>query len=351
MISFEEALKLYDLDIYTLGNMANEIREKYFGKKVFFNSNRHINPTNECVDFCRFCGFSSHRKNPNPYTRNKEEVLKEAEDSINNGALELHIVGAHNPKLNLAWYCDVFLELKNRFPQIHLKALTAAEVNYLANLENISYKKVLEKMAENGVDSMPGGGAEIFDEQVREYVCKGKVDSKTWLEIHGYWHSLGKKSNATMLFGHVESREHRIDHLFRLYAQQEKSGGFNAFIPLVYQKNNNFLNVKEFPTGQEILKTISISRIILSNIPHIKAYWATLGINMALLAQEFGADDIDGTIQRESIQSASGSKSLNGISKRELVSFICDSGFIPVERDSLYNEIHTYSREEINAIL
>lgn len=342
MIDFNEALRLYELDIYTLGNMANEIRQDKFGKKVFFNSNRHINPTNECADFCRFCGFSSHRKNPNPYTRTKEEVLQEAKRAVSEGALELHIVGAHNPKLNLNWYCDVFLELKSTFPDVHLKALTAAEVNYLSNLEGISYKEVLEAILKSGVDSMPGGGAEIFDEKVREYICKGKVDSEKWLLIHDYWHSLGKKSNATMLFGHIETREHRIDHLLRLYKQQEKSGGFNAFIPLVYQKHNNFLNIKEFPSGQEILKTIAISRIILSNIPHIKAYWATLGINMALVAQEFGADDIDGTIQKESIQSASGSNSANGIDKNELVSLISNAGFIPVERDSMYNELNTY---------
>ncbi|MDE5592112.1 MAG: CofH family radical SAM protein, partial [Helicobacter sp.] len=217
------ALKLYDLDIFTLGEMADSIRKKHFGKKVFFNSNRHINPTNECSDFCRFCGFSAHRKNPNPYTLSKEEILTQARQAVELGAMELHIVGAHNPKLKLQWYIEVFTALKKELPNIHLKALTAAEVNYIAKNDNISYEEVLQAMNESGVDSMPGGGAEIFDESIREYICKGKVDSKTWLEIHGFWHSLGKKSNATMLFGHVESREHRIDHLLRLYHQQEKS--------------------------------------------------------------------------------------------------------------------------------
>lgn len=338
----KEALNLYDLDIFTLGKMADSIRQDYFGKKVFFNSNRHINPTNECVDVCKFCGFSSHRKNPNAYTMDKEQILRIAQDSVEAGALEFHIVGAHNPKLNLEWYLDLFATLKKTFPQIHIKALTAAEVNFLSHLSGKSYREVLTLMAENGVDSMPGGGAEIFDEEIRAFVCKGKVDSENWLKIHTIWHSLGKKSNATMLFGHIESREHRINHLLRLYETQEKSGGFNAFIPLVYQKENNFLNVKSFPSGQEILKTIAIARILLTNIPHIKAYWATLGLNLALLAQEFGADDIDGTIQKEAIQSASGSKSANGITKDELIAQIKDAGFLPVERDSLYNEIHQY---------
>lgn len=338
----QEALKLYDLDIFTLGKMAGAIREEYFGKKTFFNSNRHLNPTNECADICKFCGFSAHRKNPNPYTLSKEEVLGQVRIAISNGALEIHIVGAHNPKLDLQWYLELFRAIKEKYPKIHIKALTAAEVNFLSKISNKPFAEVLELMAENGVDSMPGGGAEIFDEKVREYICKGKVDSTRWLEIHEHWHSLGKKSNATMLFGHIESREHRIDHLLRLYHQQEKSGGFNAFIPLVYQKENNFLKVTNFPSGQEILKTIAISRILLPNIPHIKAYWATLGLNLALVAQEFGADDIDGTIQKEAIQSASGSKSANGLIKEELIAQIKDAGFIPVERDSLYNEIKIY---------
>ncbi|MCI2236313.1 MAG: aminofutalosine synthase MqnE [Helicobacter sp.] len=338
----KEALKLYDLDIFTLGKMAGAIREEYFGKKTFFNSNRHLNPTNECSDICKFCAFSAHRKNPNSYTLSKKEALEQVQKAVNNGALEIHIVGAHNPKLDLEWYLELFRTIKEKYPQIHIKALTGAEVNFLSKISNKSYQEVLELMVENGVDSMPGGGAEIFDEGIREKICKGKVDSIRWLEIHGYWHSLGKKSNATMLFGHIESREHRIDHLLRLYHQQEKSQGFNAFIPLVYQKENNFLKVKNFPSGQEILKTIAISRILLPNIPHIKAYWATLGLNLALVAQEFGADDIDGTIQKEAIQSAAGSKSANGILRDELISQIKDSGFIPVERDSLYNEIKIY---------
>lgn len=337
-----KALALYEKDIYEIGEESNEIRKRYHGKKVFFNSNAHLNPTNECVDICRFCGFSAHRKNPNGYTMTKEEAMRCVDEYVTNGALEIHIVGAHNPKCNLEWYCDLFTSIKRRYPHLHIKAMTAAEVNFLAHNAGISYQETLEEMAAHGVDSMPGGGAEIFDEQIRKKICKGKVDAQGWLAIHRYWHKLGKKSNATMLFGHIENRQHRIDHLLRIKQLQDEYGGFNAFIPLVYQRENNFLKVDEFPTGQEILKTIAIARILLPNIPHIKAYWATLGINMAMVAQEFGADDLDGTIQKESIQSASGSKSARGITKTELIAQIKDAGFIPIERDTLYNEICTY---------
>ena len=193
-----------------------------------------------------------------------------------------------------------------------------------------------------GVDSMPGGGAEIFDEKIREEICKGKVSSKDWLKIHKLWHKMGKKSNATMLFGHIEKKEDRIDHMLRLREVQDETNGFNCFIPLVYQIQNNYLNIKHQTTGQDILKTIAISRIVLDNIKNIKAYWATSTINLALLAQEFGANDLDGTIEKESIQSAAGSKSARGIQLDEFVDLIKNSGFTPVERDSLYNELKVW---------
>ncbi|WP_334092318.1 aminofutalosine synthase MqnE [Helicobacter typhlonius] len=344
--SAEELSRLYDYDIFTLAEAAQSIRTNLYGKKVFFNNNRHINPSNICADVCKFCAFSASRKNPNPYSMSIDEILTHAQTAYNNGAKEIHIVSSHNPDYTYDWYFTLFREIKKALPQVHLKALTAAEVDYIDRISHKGYQKVLEDMVQVGVDSMPGGGAEIFDEEVRAFICKGKVSSKRWLEIHTYWHSLGKMSNATMLFGHTEQRKHRIDHMLRLREAQSpddkvanKHGGFNAFIPLLYQKENNFLNITDFPTGQEILKTISIARILLHNIPHIKAYWATLGLNLAIVAQDFGADDMDGTIQIESIQSAAGAKSKGGLSKEELVSQIKDAGFIAIERDSLYNEL------------
>jgi len=194
-------------------------------------------------------------------------------------------------------------------------------------------------MVEYGVDSMPGGGAEIFDEDVRDYICKGKVTSEQWLDIHQKWHERGKASNVTMLFGHVEKRKDRIDHMMRIRDLQDKTGGFNAFIPLVYQTENNYLNVKEPITANEVLKTMAISRIVLDNVPNLKAYWVTSTVNLALVAQEFGANDLDGTIEKESINSAAGANSANGVNLEDFVALIKNSGFTPVERDSVYNEI------------
>ena len=341
-LNFEDGVKLYDLDIFTLGKYAFNKREELYGRKSFFNINRHINPTNICKDICKFCAFSANRKNPNPYTLNIDEVLKITQEAIEKGAKEVHIVSAHNSRVGIDWYFDMFKEIKKRFKDIHIKALTAAEVNFLAKEYGFSFEEIIDKMIESGVDSMPGGGAEIFDEEIRDYICKGKVSSNEWIEIHRLWHKRGRKSNATMLFGHVEKREHRVDHMLRIRDLQDETGGFNAFIPLIYQRENNYLKVKDYTTGQEYLKTIAIARLLLDNIPHIKAYWATSTINLSLVAQEFGADDLDGTIQKESIQSAAGANSKNGLKLDEFVHLIKDSGFIPVERDSLYNEIKVW---------
>ena len=340
--SIEDAVKLYDLELFELGEAANDIREKRFRKKTYFNINRHLNPTNICKDVCKFCAFSAHRKNPNPYTLSINECVEIAKNAYSRGAKEIHIVSAHNPEVGYEYYLNIVKEIKKEIPDIHIKAFTAAEVNFFSEISGKDYKEVLEDVIKAGVDSMPGGGAEIFDENIRAKICKGKVSSKRWLEIHEYWHKLGKKSNATMLFGHIENRYHRIEHIIRLKNLQEKTGGFNAFIPLVYQRKNNFLNVKDFLSGVEILKTIAISRILLENIPNIKAYWVTTTLNLSLVAQSYGANDIDGTIEKESINSAAGANSKNGLKLDELISLIKDSGYIPVERDSLYNEIKIY---------
>jgi len=340
-LTIEDGLALYDMELLELGIIANKIREEKFGKKTYYNVNRHINPTNICKDVCQFCAYSASRKNPNQYTMSHEEILSILQKSVNqNGIKEVHIVSAHNPHTGLQWYLEIFKKIKKEFPQLHIKALTAAEINFLATQYNKTYEQIIDLMIENGVDSMPGGGAEIFDEGVRKRICGGKVTSDQWLEIHKIWHTKGKKSNATMLFGHIENRSHRIDHMIRLRELQKQTDGFNAFIPLVYQKENNYLNVKKFPDAQEILKTFAISRIILENIPNIKAYWVTSSIKLALIAQEFGANDLDGTIEKESINSAAGAKSSNGMKQQDFIGLIKNSGFIPIERDSLYNELN-----------
>ena len=341
-LNYEDAIKLYDLDLFTLAKYANRIREHKHGNKTYFNINRHINPTNICKDVCQFCAYSASRKNPNQYTMTHEEILDIVQNSSKNNIKEVHIVSAHNPHTGLQWYMDVFKKIKDNFPHIHVKALTAAEIHFLSTEYNLSYEDIINTMKEHGIDSMPGGGAEIFDETVRKKICGGKVKSDEWLKIHELWHQAGRQSNATMLFGHVESREHRIDHMIRLRDLQDKTGGFNAFIPLVYQTENNYLKVKEPLTGQEILKTYAISRIVLDNISNIKAYWATSTVKLALIAQEFGANDVDGTIEKESIQSAAGASSSHGVALNEFVDLIKNSGFTPVERDSVYNELKVW---------
>lgn len=341
-LNFDDAVKLYDLDVVTLGEFANKIREEKHQKKTYFNINRHINPTNVCKDVCQFCAYSASRKNPNQYTLSHEEILQIVEKSSKNGIKEVHIVSAHNPHTGLKWYMDIFKKIKAEFPHIHIKALTAAEIHFLSKNYNLSYDELIDTMIENGVDSMPGGGAEIFDEKVRKRICGGKVSSENWLKIHELWHKKGKQSNATMLFGHIEAIEHRIDHMLRLRDLQDKTNGFNAFIPLVFQTQNNYLRVKEPLTANEILKTYAVARILLDNIANIKAYWATSTVKLALIAQEFGANDVDGTIEKESIQSAAGANSKNGVELNEFVELIKNSGFTPVERDSLYNELKVW---------
>ena len=338
-IDYNEALSLYEMDFFELGELANNVRENMHGKKTYFNINRHINPTNICADVCKFCAYAANRKNPNPYTMSHEDIMKVVKESESRGVKEVHIVSAHNPDTGLEWYLDIFKKIKEEHPDMHIKALTAAEVDFLARHYNKSYDEIIDLMIENGVDSMPGGGAEIFDEKVRDNICKGKVTSEQWLDIHQKWHERGKKSNVTMLFGHVESRENRIDHMMRIRDLQDKTGGFNAFIPLVYQTENNYLKIEAPITANEILKTMAISRILLDNVPNLKAYWVTSTVNLALVAQEFGANDLDGTIEKESINSAAGAKSAHGVNLEEFVGLIKNSGFTPIERDSVYNEI------------
>ena len=341
-ISFEQAMQMYDMNFFDLAQLADEKRKELHGKKTYFNINRHINPTNVCKDVCKFCAYSASRKNPNQYTMSHEEIMEIVKDIDARGITEVHIVSAHNPNTGLQWYLDIFKKIKTAYPHLHVKALTAAEVNFLAEEYGKSYDEILDLMVENGVDSMPGGGAEIFDEKVRDFICKGKVTSAQWLEIHKKWHQRGKKSNVTMLFGHIESREHRIDHMMRIRDLQDETGGFNCFIPLVYQTENNFLNIKKDITANEILRTMAISRLVLDNVPNLKAYWVTSTVNLALVAQEFGANDLDGTIEKESINSAAGAKSANGVVLEDFVQLIKNSGFTPVERDSIYNEIKVW---------
>lgn len=222
-LSAENLVRLYDLDLFELGEMADTIRKEKHKNKVYFNLNRHINPSNICADICKFCAFSAHRKNPNPYEMTKDEILGVAKSAYSSGAREFHIVSAHNPNYDYKWYFDIFRTIKEKFSDVHIKALTAAEVDFLHRKFGKDYEEILNDMVESGVDSMPGGGAEIFDSEIRQKICKGKVSAENWLKIHALWHKMGRKSNATMLFGHIESKLHRIKHIMAIRALQDES--------------------------------------------------------------------------------------------------------------------------------
>lgn len=338
-LSSEEALFLFKSDdLHRIGELAEEVSKRKNQNKVYFIVNRHINPTNICVNRCRFCAFSRSKGEPDAYEMSIDEIvknLKEAEQSI--GYLsEVHIVSGLHPDWTFEYYLDMIRQIKKEFPSIGVKAFTAVEVDYFSRISGLSIEETLIRLKEAGVDIMPGGGAEIFNSEVRAKICPEKISAERWLEIIKTAHSLGIKTNATMLYGHVESYEDRVDHLLRLRSLQDQTGGFLAFIPLSYQPKNTQIKVP-FPSGIDDLKTIAISRLVLDNIPHIKAYWIMLGEKLAQLALVFGADCIEGTVIEERIAHAAGARSKKGNTIEELVYMIKETGKIPVERDSFYN--------------
>lgn len=338
-LSSEEALFLFKSDdLHRIGELAEEVSKRKNQNKVYFIVNRHINPTNICVNRCRFCAFSRSKGEPDAYEMSIDEIvknLKEAEQSI--GYLsEVHIVSGLHPDWTFEYYLDMIRQIKKEFPSIGVKAFTAVEVDYFSRISGLSIEETLIRLKEAGVDIMPGGGAEIFNSEVRAKICPEKISAERWLEIIKTAHSLGIKTNATMLYGHVESYEDRVAHLLRLRSLQDQTGGFLAFIPLSYQPKNTQIKVP-FPSGIDDLKTIAISRLVLDNIPHIKAYWIMLGEKLAQLALVFGADCIEGTVIEERIAHAAGARSKKGNTIEELVYMIKETGKIPVERDSFYN--------------
>lgn len=339
----EDAELLYcSEDLLSIGELAEFVRRKKAGsgkeKYVYFIHNMHLNPTNFCVETCRFCSYANPATTGKSYTWSVDRVLLEAEKGIQLGISEIHMVGGLNPACDLNFYEEVLSSLKSKHPQIHLKALTAVEIEYLANLEGISYKETLERLIKAGLNSMPGGGAEIFDESVREAMAVKKTPAYTWLEIHGIAHSLGLKSTATMLTGIGENYKHKVDHMLQLRAQQDKSGGFMCFIPLKCYYEGTTIEPGDVPepSAEDLLKDIAISRLVLDNFDHIKAYWIQLGERLAQLALSFGADDMDGTILEEKITHAAGAKTPLQLAKEQIEGFISSAGYQPVERDTVY---------------
>ncbi len=339
-LSFEDGVSMYrSSDILSIGYMANLVRERLHGDVTYFNVNRHINPTDVCVASCRLCAFGKRAKDPKAYTMSLEEVWHRAGEGYTEAVTEFHIVGGLHPELSLDWFCQMLRGLKERFPQVHLKAFTMVEVAFLAQRAKISVRETLERLIEAGVDSLPGGGAEIFSERVRRIICDHKIDGSEWLKTAQTAHELGLKSNCTMLYGHSETDEDRADHFVKLREVQDKTGGFVTFIPLAFHPDNTALHHIPKTTGFLDLKNIAIARLMLDNILHIKAYWIMMTPKIAQIALRFGADDIDGTVVEEKIYHDAGATTSQGLRRGDLLRLIREAGRVPMERDTLYRPV------------
>ena len=342
-LSFADGLALFATDdLPALGKLADSVRRRKHGRTTFFNVNRHLNPTNVCYVDCKFCGFYRTARQPDAYTHNIEDSLRVAGEAMKEGATELHITGGLNTKLPFSYFTDLLSGLKQHYPQLHLKAFTMVELDHFAHFYKLSDETVIAQLIEAGLDSCPGGGAEIFREPTRSMICAHKCDGDRWLELSGKVHAAGLKTNATMLYGHIESIEDRVDHLLRLRAQQDQSRGFQCFIPLAFYPEKTQLAHLPGPSGVDSLKTMAVSRLLLDNFDHVKAYWVMLGKRLAQVALHYGANDIDGTITDGGELSESYSIESNNevkMSRSELVALIEDAGFEPVERDTIYHPI------------
>jgi len=335
-----EALALFACnDLLAIGELAALANARLNGTTVYFNVNRHINYTNLCINRCTFCAFSRETGDEGGYTLALNDILAMAAEAVTAGATELHMVGGLHPELPFDFYLEMLAAIRADAPQLHIKAFTAVELDYFAQLTGQPVAAVIAELKEAGLGSLPGGGAEIFAPQVREKICPEKISGERWLEIHGAVHRAGLKSNATMLFGHLESYADRVDHLRQLRQLQDRTGGFQAFIPLAFQPDNTRVPGAKGVGGVDALKTLAISRLYLDNFRHIKAYWVMLGLKIAQVALCFGVNDLDGTVVEEKIGHDAGADSPQQLSKEQLMTLIRKAGRKPVERDTLYREV------------
>src|SRR6266478_7181615 len=339
-LDYEDGLALYRTsDLLGVGYMANLVRERMHGNVTWFNVNRHINPTDVCVASCKLCAFGKRAKDPKAYTWSLDEVWHRAGEGWTEAVTEFHIVGGLHPELTLDWYCEMLRGLKQRFPEVHLKAFTMVEVAYLAQRSKLSIHDTLVKLIDAGVDSLPGGGAEIFSDRVRRIICDHKIDGNQWIEVARQAHRLGLKSNCTMLYGHIETEEDRVDHLLRLRAVQDDTGGFQTFIPLAFHPAHTALDHLPTTTGLTDIRQIAVSRLLLDNFSHIKAYWQMMTAKIAQISLRFGADDLDGTVIEEKIYHDAGATTPQGMRREELERLIRAAGREPIERDTLYRPV------------
>jgi len=339
-LTFDEGVFLDEqVDVLMLGRLANIVRERKNGNFAFYNTNIHLNPTNVCVYRCVFCAFRSDLKAERGYTFTDDMIRERTLEAKAAGATEIHVVGGLHHQKDFDWYVNVVRVIHETYPEIHIKAWTGVEINWFAHLTKQPYRWVLQQLIDAGLGSMPGGGAEIFHPDVRAQICEHKADGSNWLEIHRTAHQLGLRSNATMLYGHVEQAKHRIDHLCKLRELQDETHGFQTFIPLAFHPENTKLDHIVKPSGMMDLKVMAISRLMLDNFDHIKAYWIMLGEKTAQISLSFGADDLDGTVVHELIYHDAGAKTPEGLTVSQIHHMIREAGREPIERDTLYRRV------------
>jgi aminodeoxyfutalosine synthase len=334
-----------DVDLHAVGKLADIVRRRLNGNRAYYNLNAHLNPTNICAYRCALCAYSRDDDDRQAYVLSMDKILRRGQEANAAGCTELHIVGGSHPEKPYEWYLQIIRELHAAFPRLHLKAWTAVEIDWFAKISKRSVKAVLEEMISAGLGSMPGGGAEIFDPEVRTQICPRKADARTWLSVHRAAHGLGLMTNASMLYGHIEGIEHRIDHLLQLRQLQDVTGGFQAFVPLAFHPKNTQLEYLPGPSALDDLRAVAVSRLMLDNFAHVKAYWISLGVGTAQTALAYGADDLDGTVAQEKIHHAAGANTPQALSLAELRALIAETGREPVERDSIYRRV---KREGVN---
>lgn len=339
-LDLADGLRLYEADLASVGALANLVRERLHGDLTYFNRNLHINATNVCEASCIFCSFARLQTgDPDAYTMRIDQAVARVAALREQFVTEVHIVNGLNPDLPFSYYTDLLRALKAERPDLHIKGFTAVEVHYYAHKYGMTHREVLQALVEAGLDSMPGGGAEIFAPRARKKLCHDKVDAEGWLKVHRIAHDMGLRTNATMLFGSIETLEERVDHLIRLRALQDETGGFQTFIPLKFHHDNNRLRNLAEPSGHDCLRTLAVSRLMLDNFAHVKAYWPMLGLEVAQLSLAFGCSDLDGTVREERIYHMAGAETPQALTRDELVGLIRRAGRIPVERDTLYHVV------------
>ena len=339
-LSFDDGLYLDEqVDVLTLGRLANRVRERKNGNYAFYNTNIHLNPTNVCIYRCKFCAFRADLRAERAYTFTDQMVRERVLEAQSKGATEIHVVGGLHHQKKFDWYLNVVRVIHETWPELHIKAWTPVEIHWFSHMTKQPYEWVFKELIAAGLGSLPGGGAEIFDPEVRDQICEHKADSDNWFKVHDAAHRLGLRSNATMLYGHVEAARHRVDHLVRLRDQQDRTGGFQTFIPLAFHPENTGLDYLPKPSGMMDLKMVALSRLMLDNFDHIKAYWIMLGEQIAQTALSFGADDLDGTVVHELIYHDAGAKTPEGLTVPQLHRMIREAGREPIERDTLYREV------------